>query len=70
MAFEAALKHLVEADPDKEQLIRSTVKPGAGSGTQSVKGKAGDNEPKQMSSLERISLGLKKLQAEQGGVAK
>jgi TolA-binding protein len=68
LGFDAALKHLIEIDPDKEQLIRSTVKPGSGSGTQPAKGKPAE-QTRELSSLERISLGLKKMAAE-SGVAK
>lgn len=33
MSFEAALSKLVEGDPDRERIVRSTQKPGAGSTT-------------------------------------
>jgi hypothetical protein len=36
MAFEDAMKRIIEADPDKDQLIRVKVAPGAGSSTQKV----------------------------------
>lgn len=70
LVFDAALKHLVENDPDKEQLIRSTVKPGAGSGTQPAKGKPNSDQERQLTPLERISAGLKQMNAAGSGVAK
>lgn len=36
LAFEAALEKVVKADPEWERLARSTLKPGAGSGTTSI----------------------------------
>lgn len=60
--FDAALKALVEADPDKDFLLRSKVKPGAGSAPPTkVKGK---QEERQMSSIDKIAAGLKKLAKE------
>jgi hypothetical protein len=38
LEFEAALRTLVETDPDKDQLFKSKVKPGAGSGAPQAKG--------------------------------
>jgi hypothetical protein len=71
LGFDAALEHLVKNDPDKEQLIRSTVKPGAGSGTQPSKGKTSTDQSRQLTPLERISAGLKQMNvAANGGVAK
>ncbi len=39
LAFEDALKKLVDADPDRDRLIRSKMQPGAGSKTDSLKAK-------------------------------
>ena len=36
LAFDAALKKIVESDPDKDSLLRSKAKPGAGSSTERV----------------------------------
>jgi len=56
LGFEAALKKLVETDPDADTLIRSKAKPGAGSKT--VRDAAPDASSSKRSGLERISAGL------------
>lgn len=40
LGFEAALRKIVEADPDRDQLLRSKVKPGAASKTDGKGGKS------------------------------
>lgn len=66
LSFDEALRKLVDADPDKEQLIRTKAKPGAGSST-STKGakKAVDAaaaaSQRQLSPAEKIAAGLKAL---------
>jgi hypothetical protein len=56
--FDAALRKLVEADPERDQLLRSKVKPGAGSGT------SGKTPPKVktegLTGRERIAAALAK----------
>lgn len=37
LAFDAALRKLVEADPDRDDILKSKTKPGAGSSTSAVK---------------------------------
>lgn len=63
LSFEDALKKLVDADPDKDQLYRSKVKPGAGSSTQSggpaAAAAAAAEAAKGMSSVSKIAAGLK-----------
>jgi hypothetical protein len=60
--FDAALRQIVDADPDRDALIRSKMKSGAASST-SVKGakKAGEQQEAQLSSVDRIAAGLKAL---------
>lgn len=62
--FEAAMKRLVEADPDKEALLRAHIRPGAGSGSKGTPA-GGTPSNKQgaaaADSLSRISAGLKSL---------
>lgn len=62
LAFEDAMKRIIEADPDRDHLIRSKMKPGASSST-STKGskKAESERATQLSSVERIAAGLKAL---------
>jgi hypothetical protein len=55
--FESALKRIVEADPDKDHLLRSKVKPGAGSGSQKPAGVPGSAKPTDGVSM--IAAGLK-----------
>lgn len=60
--FEDALKKLIEVDPDKDTLIRSKVKPGAGSSTVPKVGKKAESINTQaLSSVDRIAAGLKAL---------
>lgn len=62
LVFEEAMKKIVEADPDRDHLIRSKMKPGAGSSTATKGSKRADGEQKsQLSSVERIAAGLKNL---------
>lgn len=62
LSFEAALKKLVDSDPDRDTLIRSKAKPGAGSRTETDAPPANSGTAK--SGLERIRAGLT------GGVGK
>lgn len=41
LAFEEAIKKLIESDPDRDRLVKSNVKPGAGSTTKKVDEKPG-----------------------------
>lgn len=61
LSFEQALSKIVDADPERDQLLRSKMKPGAGSGTVKVGKKADSDNSKQLTSIERIAEGLKKL---------
>lgn len=64
--FDEALRSLVEADPDKEQLLRTKAKPGAGS-TSNLKGAkksidaASVAAANRLSPAEKIAAGLKAL---------
>lgn len=57
LPFEQALKKLVEADPDRDQLLKSKKQPGAGSRTDD-KGKAADRTT-ELSARDKIAAGLK-----------
>lgn len=59
VSFEDALKKIVEADPDKDSLIRSKIKPGSQSGTQN-NGKPLDLKKAEIKGVDRISAGLAK----------
>lgn len=59
LPFEQAVQRLIEADPDKDELLRSKRRPGAGSTTATNKGVK--QEQRQLSAREKIELGLKSL---------
>lgn len=63
LSFEGALKHIVDADPDKDHLMRSKVKQGAGSGTQKPPaGGVGGAKPQgPTNGVDLISAGLKSM---------
>lgn len=57
VAFEDAMRKIIEADPDKDSLLRSKVKPGAGSESKTAK-KLPDTSQKPVGSISKISAGL------------
>lgn len=61
LSFESALQKIIEADPDKDHLIRSKMKPGAGSGTIPKGTKKVDGNGPKPTSIDRIANGLKEL---------
>lgn len=61
LSFDLAMQKLIEADPEKDSLLRATVKPGASSGTETTKFETGGK--KELSSIDKISAGLKGLVA-------
>lgn len=66
LKFDEALRKLVEADPDKDQLIRTKAKQGAGSNTSAKGAKAAleaaaSRSTAKLSPAEKIAAGLKKL---------
>lgn len=61
LSFEAAMLKIVEADADRDQLIRSKMKPGAGSTTTPKGSKNVSTPPAHTSSVDRIAAGLKAL---------
>jgi hypothetical protein len=60
VAFDEALRRIVEADPEKDYLLKSQTKPGAGSGSHKKTGNVPDGKPP--SALDRIAAGLKSLE--------
>lgn len=60
LSFDVALRKLVEADPDRDSLIRAKAKPGAGS----AKPEAGAPEKTVASGVSRISVGLASLNSD------
>lgn len=60
VGFDAALRKIVEADPEKDHLLKSKVKPGAGSESKKPAGELGKNEPAP-DSVSKIAAGLKGL---------
>lgn len=61
LSFESAMLKIIEADADRDQLIRSKMKSGAGSTTTTKGSKNVSQQPTQMSSVDRITAGLKAL---------
>lgn len=57
LAFDQALAKIIEKDPDRDSLIRSTVKPGAGSKTDPT-AKSGKEEPKIAPGENRIAAAI------------
>lgn len=55
LSFNDAIKKIVNADPDKDSILKSKIKPGAGSGSDPGKAKTPD---KGLSGREKISQGL------------
>lgn len=68
VSFDDALRKIVEADPEKDHLLKSKVKPGAGSDSRLAGGKV--TQPVQHSEttgLSRIAAGLKGLNVKLNG---
>ena len=65
LSFDAALKKIVDADPDKDDLYRSTVK--AGSRSTTTKAKAAPEHDDTVVGISRIALGLKNLAKQSSG---
>lgn len=61
LGFETALLKIIEADPDKDHLLRSKMKSGAGSSTATKGAKKDQPNTKNLTSVERIANGLKAL---------
>lgn len=59
IAFDEAMRKIIEADPDKDALLRTTAKPGAGSGSkQAVPPKKAGVEVADKTGLDKISGAL------------
>ena len=65
LGFEESMRKLIEADPDRDQLMRSKMKPGSGSTTTKGSKNASNEQSAALSSVERIAAGLKGLQKQQ-----
>lgn len=63
LSFDEALRKIVDADPDKDQLYRSKVKPGAGSTT--TKAKVVERN-ENLTGIARIEQGLKNIAKQSG----
>lgn len=59
VAFDAALRKIVEADPEKDHLLKSKVKPGAGSDSKKTSGDV--QKETSGDSMSKIAAGLKGL---------
>ncbi|MFK3740959.1 DUF6651 domain-containing protein [Massilia sp. TN1-12] len=60
VAFEDAMRKIIEADPDKDSLLRSKVKPGAGS-TSAAPGKVVTPPAANLNTTSKIAAGLQSL---------
>jgi hypothetical protein len=63
LSFDLAMQKLVDADPEKDSLLRATVKPGAGSGTETKTKFDTTAADKPISGVDKINLGLKAMLA-------
>lgn len=61
VGFEDALRKIVEADPDKDHLLKSKMKPGAGSDSRSKTTDAGKKADTSPDGVSKIAAGLKGL---------
>ena len=61
VAFDEALRKIVDADPDKDALLKSKVKPGADSHSKSSVGTKSQQQQGEQSSLSKIQAGLASL---------
>lgn len=59
LVFDEALKRIVEADPDKDYVLKSKVKPGANSNSNARPARNGQDEPKD--GVSKITAGLASL---------
>jgi hypothetical protein len=60
LSFDLAMQKLIEADPEKDSLLRSTIKPGAGSSTEQTN-KFDTGDKKALTGVDKINAGLKAL---------
>lgn len=58
LAFDAALKKIVDSDPDKDSLYRSKAKPGAGSSTDQKAGESGEKSNSLAAGRDRIKAAI------------
>lgn len=61
ISFDAALRKIVEIDPEKDHLLKSKVKPGAGSDSKKPVGDIGSKGDVNPDAVTKISAGLKGL---------
>lgn len=61
LPFDSAMRKIIEADPDKEALLRAKGKQGAGSASTDTSGKDVDINGKESNSVDMIAAGLASL---------
>jgi hypothetical protein len=61
VSFDDAMRKIIEADPEKDHMLKSKVKAGADSDSKKPKGGVKSQDSTQTSGLSRISAGLKGL---------
>lgn len=67
LSFDAALKQIIDSDPDSEHLYRSKLKPGAGSSTQKAPRREKADRDDTVTGIDRIAQGLKNIAKQSGG---
>ena len=61
VSFDEALRKIVEADPEKDAMLKSKIKPGAGSESGKVGKQAGSQKDAPVDGVSKIAAGLKGL---------
>lgn len=61
LSFDLAMQKLIDADPEKDSLLRPTIKPGANSNSENPRKLDASKDKEQASSLDKITEGLKGL---------
>lgn len=61
VGFDVALRKIVEADPEKDHLLKSKVKPGAGSDSKKSSGSAAAKPAAEVTGVSKIAQGLASL---------
>ena len=68
VSFDAALRKIVESDPEKDQVLRSKVKAGAGSDSKKQTGQQSQNQSgEQLTGMSKIAKGLGSLKVQTNG---
>lgn len=61
VSFDAAMKAIIESDPEKDHVLKSKARPGAGSDSARGASAQGAKKAVELTGIERIAAGLQKL---------